>query len=134
MQGKTGWPIQADRGGFAITVVPTQKDITAVLLCTAPVEPFSHPHIPTCVCGAVGLMQGKTVMANPGRRVLTGEEQGIMVGPSQEDATSAMQVAYTKPPPLADISAIMEEAKTRHAVWYPLHIAACHTTPQQQCR
>lgn len=58
-------------------------------------------------------MQGKTVMANPGRRLLTGEEQGIVVGPSQEAATAAMQVAYTMPPPLADAAAIVEEAKTR---------------------
>lgn len=58
-------------------------------------------------------MQGKTVMANPGRRVLTGEEQGIIVGPSQEAATAAMQLEYTEPPPLADVAAIVEEAKTR---------------------
>lgn len=64
-------------------------------------------------------MQGKTVMANPGRRVLTGEEQGIVVGPSQEAATAAMQIAYTKPPPLADTAAIVEEAKTRLAVCNP---------------
>lgn len=58
-------------------------------------------------------MQGKSVMANPGRRVLTGTELGIVVGSSQEAVTAAMQVAYSMPPPLEEASAIAEEAKTR---------------------
>ena len=62
-------------------------------------------------------MQGKSVMANPGRRELTGSEQGIVVGPSQEAVTAAMQVPYTSPPPLEQVSAVAEEAKTRLEVW-----------------
>ena len=61
-------------------------------------------------------MQGKSVMANPGRRVLTGTELGIVVGSSQEAVTAAMQVAYSMPPPLEEASAIAEEAKTRFEV------------------
>lgn len=61
----------------------------------------------------IGIMQGKSVMANPGRRVLTGTELGIVVGSSQEAVTAAMQVAYSMPPPLEEASAIAEEAKTR---------------------
>ena len=63
-----------------------------------------------------GIMQGKSVMANPGRRVLTGTELGIVVGSSQEAVTAAMQVAYSMPPPLEEASAIAEEAKTRFEV------------------
>jgi len=55
-------------------------------------------------------------MANPGRRVLTGTELGIVVGSSQEAVTAAMQVAYSMPPPLEEASAIAEEAKTRFEV------------------
>ena len=61
-------------------------------------------------------MQGKSVMANPGRRVLVGSEQGIVVGPSQEAVTAAMQVPYSSPPPLEQASAVAEEAKTRMEV------------------
>ena len=63
-------------------------------------------------------MQGKTVMANPGRRVLTGSEQGVVVGTSQEAVTAAMQVGYSSPPPLDQASADHEEAKTRLEVPY----------------
>lgn len=52
-------------------------------------------------------------MANPGRRLLTGAEQGVVVGTSQEAVTAAMQVAYTSPPPLEEGSPLHEEAKTR---------------------
>ena len=61
-------------------------------------------------------MQGKTVMANPGRRVLTGTELGIVVGSSQEAVSAAMQVQYSAPPPLQEASAIAEEAKSRFEV------------------
>ncbi|KAL3142086.1 hypothetical protein ABBQ32_004709 [Trebouxia sp. C0010 RCD-2024] len=61
----------------------------------------------------IGLMQGKTVMANPGRRRLAGSEQGVVVGTSQEAVTAAMQVPYTHPPPLEQASSVHEEAKTR---------------------
>lgn len=67
-------------------------------------------------CLLTGIMQGKSVMANPGRRVLTGTELGIVVGSSQEAVTAAMQVAYSMPPPLEEASAIAEEAKTRFEV------------------
>ena len=60
-----------------------------------------------------GLMQGKTVMANPGRRVLLGSEQGIVVGTSQEAVTAAMRVVYSIPPLLEEAAAIAEDAKTR---------------------
>ena len=71
-------------------------------------------------------MQGKSVMANPGRRVLTGSEQGIVVGSSQAAVTAAMQVPYSSPPPLEQISAVAEEAKTRLEVCtcQLLHVAA----------
>ena len=73
-----------------------------------------------------GLMLGKTVMANPGRRLLTGSEQGVVVGTSQEAVTSAMQVAYSRPPPLEQASADHEEAKTRMEV-------RCTSSVQLQC-
>ena len=63
-----------------------------------------------------GIMQGKTVMANPGRRLLAGTEQGIVVGSGQEAVTAAMQVPYSDPPPLDQVSAVAEEAKSRLAV------------------
>ena len=55
-------------------------------------------------------------MANPGRRVLTGTELGIVVGSGQEAVTAAMQVAYSRPPPLEEASDMAEEAKTRFEV------------------
>lgn len=73
------------------------------------------PHLGDFRAGlsGAGLMQGKTVMANPGRRVLTGSEQGVVVGTSQEAVTAAMQVGYSTPPPMDQASADHEEAKTR---------------------
>lgn len=52
---------------------PTQERPTSVHSGTVKMMYSKGGHILTCVCG-VGLMQGKTVMANPGRRVLTGED------------------------------------------------------------
>lgn len=74
-----------------------------------------HIRRPPVAYGA-GIMQGKTVMANPGRRVLTGTELGIVVGSGQEAVTTAMQVAYSMPPPLEEASDMAEEAKTRFEV------------------
>ena len=70
-------------------------------------------------------MQGKTVMANPGRKLLNGTEQGIVVGSSQDAVTAAMSQPFSDAPPLDQASAIAEEAKSRLAVSSPLCHSAC---------
>ena len=76
------------------------------------------------------MMQGKTVMANPGRRLLGGTELGIVVGSSQEAVTKAMQQPYSPAPPLDQASAIAEEAKTRFEVLN----SCCCLPPSVTCR
>ena len=79
-------------------------------------------------------MQGKTVMANLGRRVLTGSEQGVVVGTSQEAVTGAMQVPYSNPPSLEEASSVHEEAKTRLEVCWACPLPPAHPTPPNPLR
>ncbi len=59
--------------------------------CSAAVCQFA------CPVSAAGVFQGKRVILNPGRRMLSGTETAVVIGPSQEAVHQAMQAPFTPP-------------------------------------